>query len=226
MTRRTLSLALTFVAAIVAGAYAFGGWAVITLDDLPDQFMVGKPTTLSFVVRQHGIEPMHNVTPTVEARRGSFIPGETIRANALPGRKAGQYVASLVIPKAGDWRVTINSGWGSSNVTLLPMPATDGAATVAEITDAERGKRLFLAKGCATCHVNKNVEGGMQMQVGPELTGKEYDPAFLALWLANPKIKPPTKPGNEMPNLGLSQREIASLTAFIAGGKSVAARQH
>jgi len=90
----------------------------------------------------------------------------------------------------------------------------------------ERGKRLFVAKGCVTCHVNKNVDGGMQLDVGPDLTGKQYDPAFLALWLANPKIKPPTKPGAEMPNLGLSQREIASLTSFITGGKSVAVKQH
>ena len=71
--------------------------------------------------------------------------------------------------------------------------------------------------------MSKEVEGGLQMDVGPELTGKTYDPAFLALWLANPKIKPPTKAGNEMPNLGLSKSDIASLTAFITNGKTAAA---
>jgi mono/diheme cytochrome c family protein len=135
----------------------------------------------------------------------------------------GQYTATLTVPNAGEWRVTVNSGWGNSHIKLLPLQAVEAGRTVAAISEAERGRHLFAAKGCTTCHVSKEVEGGMQMDVGPELSGKTYDPAFLALWLANPKIKPPTKAGNEMPNLGLSKAEIASLTAFITNGKTASA---
>ena len=130
-----------------------------------------------------------------------------------------------MVPKAGEWRITVNSGWGNSNIKLYPIQAVEAGKVVAALADAERGRHLFAAKGCATCHVNKDVEGGMQLDVGPDLTGKQYDPAYLALWLANPKIKPPTKPGNEMPNLGLSKTEIASLVTFITNGKTAATKQ-
>ena len=35
-----------------------GGWAVITVDDLPDSVEAAKPIPLSFMVRQHGMTPL------------------------------------------------------------------------------------------------------------------------------------------------------------------------
>lgn len=223
MNRRMLTLALPALVAATAGAYAFGGWAVVTIDDVPTQLTVGKPTTFTFVVRQHGVTLMNDLKPTVEARSGAMIGGTTVKVAATRTTVDGQYTASLTVPKAGEWRVTVNSSWGNSHITLYPLQAVEAGRTVAALAAAERGKHLYAAKGCTTCHVNKEVEGGLQMDVGPDLTGKTYDPAYLALWLANPKIKPPTKAGNEMPNLGLSKTEIASLTAFITNGKTAAA---
>ena len=118
----------------------------------------------------------------------------------------------------------MNSGWGNSHIKLYPIQAVEAGKTVAALTATERGKHVYAAKGCTTCHVNKDVEGGLQMDVGPDLTGKTYDPAYLALWLANPAIRPPTdaKRG-PMPNLGLSKVEVVALTAFITNGKTAAA---
>lgn len=223
MNRPMLTLALPALVAATAGAYAFGGWAVVTIDDLPTQLTVGKPTTFTFVIRQHGISLMNDVKPTIEARTGSMIGGSTINVAATRTTADGQYAASLTVPKAGEWRVTVHSGWGNSQIKLYPLQAVEAGRTVAALTAAERGKHLYAAKGCTTCHVNKEVEGGLQLDVGPDLTGKTYDPAYLSLWLADPKIKPPTKAGNEMPNLGLSKSDIASLTAFITNGKAAVA---
>src|SRR5262249_25794057 len=47
-----------------------GGWAVITVDDLPESAEVGKPLTLSFVVRQHGVTLLDDLRPSVEAKSG------------------------------------------------------------------------------------------------------------------------------------------------------------
>ena len=227
MTRRTLSAALVLTFVATASAYAFGGWAVITVDDLPDQLQAGSPTQFSFIIRQHGVEPMSQLRPSIEARSGSMLSATTVRAEATPGKVKGQYVASLTVPKAAEWRITIKSGFGPSDLTLLPMQATDGTGAVAAIADAERGKRLYVAKGCVTCHVNENVDvKGLVPDTGPNLTAKQNDPTYLAMWLENPKIRPRTNPNAEMPNLGLSKKEIASLTAFINAGKPVATKQH
>jgi mono/diheme cytochrome c family protein len=224
MTRRTLMLALPALVAVTAGAYAYGGWAVVTIDDVPTQLTVGKPTTYTFVIRQHGVTLMNDVKPTLEAKSGPMVGGTTVNVAATRTNADGQYTASLTVPKPGEWRVTVNSGWGNSHIKLYPIQAVEAGKTVAALPAAERGRHLFAAKGCTTCHVNKEVEGGLQMDVGPDLTGKTYDPAYLALWLANPAIRPPTDPKRgPMPNLGLSKTEIASLTAFITNGKAAAA---
>lgn len=227
MRRRPRSLVLTCTVAVAASAYAFGGWAVITLDELPDALRMGAPTEFSFKVRQHGIELMRDLKPSVEARSGSLLNPTVIRADAIPGKTKGQYTAALVVPTTGEWKVTIKSGFGPSDLTLLPMQATDGTGAIAAIAEGERGKRLFVAKGCISCHVNDAVDQkGMMQDVGPNLSGKTYDAAYLAMWLENPKIRPRTNPNAEMPDLGLSKKEVASLTAFINGGRSTAAKPH
>jgi hypothetical protein len=98
-----------------------GGWAVITVDDLPDYAEAAKPVALSFMVRQHGVTPMERLSPSVEATSGRL----SARAMALPAGQPGRYVASLDLPSAGDWSITIRSGFGKSDVTLLPLPVVD-----------------------------------------------------------------------------------------------------
>ena len=47
----TLGLGLLLVAATPG---EFGGWTVITVSDLPEYLEVGRPTSLTFTIRQHG----------------------------------------------------------------------------------------------------------------------------------------------------------------------------
>jgi hypothetical protein len=53
--------------------------------------------------------------------------------------------------------------------------------------------------------------------VGPDLTGKRFDEAYLKRFLADPqKVRPRSPDASwEMPDLDLTKREIASLVAFI-----------
>ena len=189
-----------------------GGWAVITVDELPDYVQAGKPVQISFVVRQHGFTPLDKLRPSIEASAGKLSANGTVSAADKPGR----YTASLTLPSPGEWAITIHSGFGPSDVTLLPLPAIEiGKTLTRAATDVERGHRLFVAKGCVTCH--------QQIAVGPKLEGKRFDATYISGFLANPPAKP-SQGTSPMPNLGLQQREIASLVAYLNSDRQVTAR--
>jgi len=188
---------------------AYGGWAAITVEDLPDYGVVRQPLNLTFTVRQHGVTKLSNLEPRVEARGA----GTNAAAVALPGKEAGQYTARLVLPQAGEWTLTIQSGFGNSKVTLVPMQVIEPTAQApAALAAADRGRRLFVAKGCLTCHVHSDVSGSGVLAVGPDLTGRRLAPEYLQRFLADPSM---IGRANQMPNLNLKQPEIAALIAFL-----------
>ena len=191
-----------------------GGWAVITVEDLPDQVPVGQPVTLDFTVRQHGHTLLSNLTPRVTAVAGQ----DQVSAAVQSGPSAGRYQASLTLPHAGAWTITVHSGFGNNNVTLLPVPAVNPGRAAPEIAGAERGRRLFVAKGCITCHVHPEVPSSGVVNVGPDLTGRRFTGDYLQRFLADPDIATTRGAGGfAMPNLNLAPREIAALAAFING---------
>jgi mono/diheme cytochrome c family protein len=84
------------------------------------------------------------------------------------------------------------------------------------VSDTERGRKLFVAKGCVTCHE--------QIEVGPKLEGKRFDVGYISGFIANPPSTPTRGGSSPMPNLGLRQREIASLVAFLNSDRQVTTR--
>jgi cytochrome c2 len=110
-----LLLALIFTFPAVAG-----GWAVITLDELPLNVLAGKPFTIGFTVLQHGITPMSGLDPTVTAKLSST---EKMVVHAEPKGDAGHYEATLTFPKEGNWE------WSIQAFTMdQPMPTLNVAA--------------------------------------------------------------------------------------------------
>ena len=190
---------------------AYGGWASITIEDLPDYGVARHAMTLTFTVRQHGFEKLRGLEPRVEARASGGAA--TATATAQPGKETGQYTAQLILPQAGEWTITVHSGFGNSRVTLVPMQVTEANAPApAALLAGERGRRLFVAKGCVTCHLHREVKGSGTVAVGPELTTRRLAPEYLQRFLADPSITGST---NRMPNLNLKQAEIAALVAFL-----------
>lgn len=222
---RTGRVRLTMLGAasalVLIAAARFGGWAVITVDDLPDYVEAGKVVRLSYTVRQHGFTLLNGLSSSVEARSGNQV----VRASGKGAGEAGHYDAQLTLPSAGQWSITVRSGFGRSDVTLLPLDVVaPGSTPPRTMANAERGKRLFVAKGCMTCHVRDDVPGSGVVAVGPDLSGKRFAPQYLAQFLADPSIKPPGARGERMPKLDLRSPEIASLTAFINGERQVSNR--
>jgi len=179
---------------------ALGGWATVSVKDLPDYIVAGQPTTLPFTVRQHGVEPLSGLRPTIDARSGGMAA--TADAKQVGN---GEYTAVLTLTQPGDWTITIHSGFGKNRLTLLPIRVVESAGQrPVALTEAQRGERLFTAKGCTTCHVD--------IEVGPKLAGRTFDPDYLKRWLTDPKA---VRSEARMPNQNLRPDEIAALTAFI-----------
>ena len=209
MIRRTLPGAALVVLVLAAVPQA-GGWGVITVRSLPDSVEAGKPLSLAFTVSPHGTDRARGLRGSVEAVAGS----QRVSAAFTEPAEPGLYQASIVLPRAADWVITINAGY---RLTLLPVTAVEPGAAVPALTASERGRRLFVAKGCVTCHQNSLATGNQSVGVGPALIAGKYQAEFLARMLTDPaaNIPPRAESPVRMPNLQLDQREISSLVAFI-----------
>lgn len=97
-------------------AVLVGGWAVITLDELPAQVIAEKPVMIGFVVRQHGVTPVPELSPQIKATHQET--GKTITVMAEAQGKVGHYTAALTLPQPGIWN------WSIMAFTMdQPMPA-------------------------------------------------------------------------------------------------------
>lgn len=104
----------------------------------------------------------------------------------------------------------------------MASPGTGSTPTVeTDRSAADRGEQLFLAKGCVVCHAHQKVKTNadqLSVQIGPDLTQFQADPAYLRMWLADP---PGVKPNTTMPDLELSESDIEALIAFLNDVKSL-----
>ena len=218
-TRSVASAALTL--ALVATAVA-GGWSVITVENLPDYLVAGNSTTLTLMVRQHGRTLSDGARTVVTA---SNETGRTSTADAKPTGKAGQYKAELSVPEAGLWTIKVDSDLGQA--ILRPIKAVRSDEPMpAPLSPVVRGENLFVAKGCLTCHVNKEVAGINLLPAGPELTGKKFAADYLKKFLADPvKGRAKANEWDNMPNLNLSKEEIDALEAFINRDRTAVAKK-
>lgn len=290
--RVALGLALISALLLVIPVFA-GGWAVITLDELPTDVVAGEPLTIGFTVLQHGRTPMDGLEPTITAnlyKEAQFV------VNAEADGKPGHYTANITFPKEGEWRWSIQAfsmdqlmptllvAAPAGGIASLPAvksePATPPVSTLtivrisalgvglvgfafafrrgnrpamaltavfclvvglssfvsapavpeveaqgksssevssasSSISQVELGGRLFVAKGCITCHVNSKVVNAskyLTVEAGPNLTLFSASPEALRLRLTDPSS---VKSDTQMPNLNLSEGEIEALIAFI-----------
>ena len=283
-----LLLALAFTVPVLAG-----GWAVITLDELPSKVVAGEPLIVGFTVLQHGRTPMTDLSPIITA---NLYKEQEFVVTATPAGKPGHYIAALTFPKEGEWRWSIQafsmdqpmpmltvsapaltattlseaktestpllaSPMGIASVAVLVAGLAGafislrrksrlvialtalcmivgivllivGAGTASQVeaqsksspdveTDSsfsqvELGRRLFIAKGCITCHYNSrvgNTSDYWTIEMGaPNLSKFSASPEVLFIRLKDPSA---AKSDTKMPNLDLTEAEIEALIAFI-----------
>ncbi|MCB0197547.1 MAG: hypothetical protein KDJ65_36715 [Anaerolineae bacterium] len=268
-------IALAALLWLLAAQAQAGGWAVITLDHLPETPTANQPFEVSFMVRQHGVRPMESLTPQVTATH--VDSGETVEVTADAQADVGHYLATLTLPHAGKWHwsiqaFTMDSAMPDLDVWVEASPRTTSLGSpfgpigmgviglvgmvgstvlwwrkrvwwtsllaltagtigtmgivmtvnqnVAEAEpppladETELGDRLFVAKGCFTCHYHDSIEtDNPSLHTGPNLTTFTTSPEYLRLWLKNPAA---VKPNTLMPNLNLSDAEIEALIPLFA----------
>ena len=206
---------LKLVAALTAGLVAMGGWAVVTVKDLPEYFVAGQQYTIEFQVRQHGRTLLSGLRPELviapPAAREVVIP-------AVARSGAGAYAVTFTAPAAGDVRLTIRSGFGNNELRLYPQTVVAAGGSRPALPARDRGQMLFVAKGCNTCHSNSDLTDRPKNQAiaaGPELGGRH-----LARQYVVQKVKTPAS--QNMPDLGLSDAEAAAIAVFLSGDRAAA----
>ena len=102
-----------------------GGWAVITLDEVPLKGAVGNPIKVGFRVLQHGETGMSDLSPVIRANRTGSI--EVIEWIAKESGEPGHYEISLLFTEPGEWQWSINA----FNLRQ-PMPAIQVAVGSAD----------------------------------------------------------------------------------------------
>lgn len=121
LSRIRISLLLALLVSLAAAPALAGGWAVITLDELPSNVVAGEPFTIGFTVRQHGVTPMAGITPTITA---NLSKDEQFSVFAKADDKVGHYTATLTFPKDGEWQWSIQAFTMDQKMPALTvMPA-------------------------------------------------------------------------------------------------------
>lgn len=228
--KRTLRIAVVAAVAIAASGAHMGGWAVITVENVPEFLEAGRPTTLEFTIRQHGQTPMSGLKPSVTMRRPG-LSGLLIRQHleAKRTREPGRYSVTLTAAQPGEVRLVIDANFQRTELTLLPITVVAAGQGTTPLMSSERGRQLFVAKGCVSCHMKGDDArlDGRGSFLGPVLTRRQFPADWLATKLADPSVGRPVFPSRtrivpfQMPNLGLRQEEIAALVSYLNLGQTV-----
>jgi cytochrome c oxidase subunit 2 len=99
-------------------------------------------------------------------------------------------------------------------IGIVGLALSACALAAQERAPAERidqGRRAFMEQGCYGCH----TIGKMGTPIGPDLShlGVKYSETYLKSWLRDPAAQ---RPAAHMPQLELTEPQIAALASFLA----------
>ncbi len=163
--------------------------------------------------------------PQLSPGKIDMIPGRTNRIwmhAETPGRYRGQCTEFCGLQHALMSLLVIAEPPEDFQAWMDARQAVDARPANAE---EERGLGVFMAYGCASCHVIEGVVGpGFQRPAGPELTDMgarltlgaltlDNDPESLAGWIIDPHRH---KPGVRMPSHRMPDEDLSALVTYLA----------
>jgi cytochrome c2 len=172
--RFLIELVLLFgVLFLVVPATLAGGWAVITLDQLPAEVVAGKPHSIGFMIRQHGRTPW--VYGQVMVHAVHIQSHETISVQAEAEGATGHYVATLNFPQAGTWRWGIEAGL---------MPGQQPMPDLTVLASPQAGSlEVSTSSGAQQTLVGDSITGGsFPLSLGIGLIGSIATVGTLFFW--------------------------------------------
>jgi hypothetical protein len=135
---RLAALAAALLLVALAAPAAAGGWAVTTLDAVPDRFEAGRDYDIGYTIRQHGVTPVDLASTGI--RITSADSGKQLRFDGRKDGAVGHYVARVSFPAAGGWTWEALQDWfaphqlgkvevvlAGSTVAAEPRPAAVAA---------------------------------------------------------------------------------------------------
>jgi hypothetical protein len=144
--RRALIRAIAMVGVLTAGVVAVltmqpgsaraGGWAVSSLDPLPESMVSGRDLSVGVTILQHGVSPVQldNVVFVIDGSNG------TERFTAKPEGAIGHYVAVVRFPSAGEYRWTLEPGWFQpQSLGTVTVGDPDAAVSLQQAASDRRG---------------------------------------------------------------------------------------
>lgn len=154
-------------------------------------------------------------------RKIDMIPGQRNRILLYadrPGRYRGQCSQFCGLQHANMGMFVIAQPRPAFNAWLKHMGTKADTPTTPE---ARAGEQLFMTSQCASCHFINGTPA--QGTVGPDLTHLQTrstlaaatipnTPTWLARWIHNPQA---IKPGDRMPDLGLSWHQVHEIVAYL-----------
>jgi cytochrome c oxidase subunit II len=225
-TTRRLSLAEGNPIIIELRGYQWW-WEVTYPDPHPDRIVVTAneihiPVDHPVKIKLSAADVIHSFWVPSLAGKQDLIPGRdnTITLNAKrPGIYRGQcaefcgfqhaHMALLVVAQSE----AEYDAWRNAQLAAS-RPPSDAEQT--------RGRDVFEAKACATCHTLRGTNAAGKL--GPDLTHVasrmsiaagvlETTRGSLAAWIADPQT---LKPGNNMPQVSLSADELNAVSSYMA----------
>jgi hypothetical protein len=103
-----IALVAAFAFAALTGTAHAGGWATVELGEMPSGLVAGEPWRVELIVKQHGITPMADITPSVEITNDD---GDVLTFSARPMGEVGHYVAEVTFPAGGEWKTRLYDGF-------------------------------------------------------------------------------------------------------------------
>jgi hypothetical protein len=181
--RRRLSLGLILaVSMLLLTSPAFaGGWAVVTLDTLPQEVRAGQALHLGFMVRQHGQTPISSVEPFLLATNKDT--DEMLRIDGRQAGAVGHFEVDVTFPSAGtwEWQITPKPFGPTEFAPLSVLPAATASQQAAQpvtqpapVTTAPRaiGQDTMRVAGVLLLVVAALLALGSRFTFGRRLTAR------------------------------------------------------
>lgn len=126
MRNTMTALATAALVMAMASTALAGGFAVATVENLPEEFEAGTTYSLDYTIRAHGETPVDSGSSFVTLRNGS----ESLRFDAV-NHGDGTYTVEITAPSGGswDWEV-VSDGWGSQSLGTIEIAAATASAGI------------------------------------------------------------------------------------------------
>jgi hypothetical protein len=219
MGTRAMLVSFGALALLAAAKPILGGWAVTTVHEVPTQFTVGQETTLTFSVRQHGVNLVSGLTPVLIVKRADAgMLTRSTRIEARNTRHAGIYTVAYTPTAPGDVVLTVDNGW-PQRLEMRPIPVVAAGAAPVRVASVERGRALFVAAGCNMCHVKADdatlLDPEDVIAIGPAFTGRTWPVETIVKKVMDPASMPLASGAARMPRLEVSAENAALIAEYL-----------